>query len=282
MPDNGIQGFQSLQVLVIPYCTLSGSIPPWLANIKELSVLDLSWNHLTGGIPWWFESLNYLFYLDLSNNSITGEIPMSLTKLKSLTSDSISPTNGSASHGIPFYYSKNLTRNLVYRKYISLPPKLDLSNNLMDGTIKKELGNLRLLVVLDLSNNNFTGSIPDELSGMRDLEQLDLSFNDLSGTIPSSLVNLTFLSLFSVAHNRLRGQIPTGGQFSTFPNSSFEGNPGLCGEFFSVCNSTLKPPEQEETEQEESKTVIKYLPPATGFMVGYLLAVILFGKFVGF
>ncbi|KAI5573533.1 hypothetical protein BDE02_10G085900 [Populus trichocarpa] len=64
---------------------------------------------------------------------------------------------------------------------------------------------------------------------MTSLETLDLSHNNLSGVIPWSLVDLSFLSKFSVAYNQLRGKIPTGGQFMTFPNSSFEGN-HLCGD----------------------------------------------------
>ncbi|XP_038976756.1 phytosulfokine receptor 1-like [Phoenix dactylifera] len=274
LPNNGIQGFHSLQALAIDVCALTGSIPSWLANIKELSFLDLSWNHLTGGIPLCFGSLDSLFYLDLSNNSLTGEIPMSLTKLKTLNSDSLS-NNGSSSYDIPYFYWKNPPRTLRYKQYKNLPPTVDLSNNMMDGTIWKEIGNLRLLQVLDLSNNNFTGSIPDELSGLRNLETLDLSFNGLSGTIPVSLVNLTFLSSFDVAHNHLQGQIPKGGQFSTFSSSSFEGNPGLCGEFFLVCNPTSKPPKEEENDIEESNFVLEGLPLALGFISGLLLIVIL-------
>ncbi|GKE00826.1 concanavalin A-like lectin/glucanase [Tanacetum coccineum] len=66
--------------------------------------------------------------------------------------------------------------------------------------------------------------IPTSLSGMTSIEKLDLSFNSLTGTIPSSVVRLSSLSEFNVAYNNLKGVIPFGGQFGTFPDSSFEGN----------------------------------------------------------
>ncbi|XP_073102014.1 phytosulfokine receptor 1-like [Elaeis guineensis] len=282
LPISGIQGFQNLRVLVVAFCALTGTVPSWIVNSKELSLLDLSWNHLTGGIPVGLGCLDFLFYLDLSNNSLSGEIPMSITKLKSLSSESF--WHAGSSSGFPLFVWRNQTGTgqLQYKKYTNLPPTLDLSYNMMNGTMRKEIGNLRLLQVLDLSRNSLSGSIPDELSGMLNLEKLDLSFNDLSGTIPSSLVKLNFLSSFSVAHNRLHGQIPTEGQFSTFPRSSFEGNPGFCGVFFFFCNSTIMPPELEQNDREGTGLVIKKLPLAIGFIAGFLPTVILFGKCWGY
>jgi hypothetical protein len=65
---------------------------------------------------------------------------------------------------------------------------------------------------------------------LKELEALDLSHNKLSGEIPVQLALLTFLAVFNVSHNFLSGPIPRGNQFETFDNTSFDANPGLCGE----------------------------------------------------
>ncbi|KAL4186254.1 hypothetical protein AMTRI_Chr09g13270 [Amborella trichopoda] len=233
--------FKSLRVLALPNCGLYGSIPPWLSSLRELQILDLSWNHLCGTIPHWIGALSHLFYLDLSNNSLGGEIPQSLSHLPSLISGPMSTTEPNPI-GLPLYYRRNPKANeLQYIRVASFPPSLYLSNNKLTGQLSPEIANLIRLHVLDLSRNNFSGTIPDGISNMRNLEQLDLSQNNLSGSIPPSLVRLNFLAQFNVSHNSLQGEIPSENQFSTFAESSFEGNPGLCGTPLPPCRETETP-----------------------------------------
>uniref|UniRef100_A0A803Q6S3 non-specific serine/threonine protein kinase n=1 Tax=Cannabis sativa TaxID=3483 RepID=A0A803Q6S3_CANSA len=234
LPSDPTMHFEKLKILVIANCRLTGSVPQWLSASKQLQLLDLSWNHLVGSIPSWLGGFQALFYLDLSNNTLTGEIPQSLTDLQSLIGKDISLEEPSPD--FPFFMKRNISaRGLQYNQVWSFPPTLDLSSNNLSGPIWPEFGQLRKLHVLELRFNNLTGSIPSSLEGMSSLETLDLSHNRLLGQIPSSLVKLSFLSKFNVANNQLHGPIPTGGQFPTFPNSSFEGN-NLCGDHAKPCS----------------------------------------------
>uniref|UniRef100_A0A175YIS7 Protein kinase domain-containing protein n=1 Tax=Daucus carota subsp. sativus TaxID=79200 RepID=A0A175YIS7_DAUCS len=262
--------FKSLNALIIANCKLTGTIPQWLSGSRQLQLLDLSWNQLEGTIPSWFGSFQFLFYLDLSNNSFSGELPRNLTALESLAFRNISLEEPSPD--FPFFMKRNISaRVLQYNKIWSFPPKLDLSNNFLRGQIWPEFGNLKKLHVLDLKYNNLSGSIPATLSGMTSLETLDLSYNRLSGNIPSSLVDLCFLSYFNVANNNLSGKIPTKGQFQTFPNSSFEGNQGLCGEHVSPCQISFKIPSRSSMKSKRRGTIIA-MAVGIGFGTIFLVA----------
>ncbi|XP_038681010.1 tyrosine-sulfated glycopeptide receptor 1-like [Tripterygium wilfordii] len=79
LPDDdtmeSVSSFQSLQVLTLSRCQLTGQIPAWLAKLRKLKVLDLSDNYCSGPIPSWLEILLSIYYIDLSYNFIWGNLP---------------------------------------------------------------------------------------------------------------------------------------------------------------------------------------------------------------
>ncbi|KAI4355341.1 hypothetical protein L6164_004122 [Bauhinia variegata] len=233
IPDDvniiGPGDFQNLQILALGGCNFTGQIPVWLSKLNKLEVVDLSYNQLTGPIPSWLGKLPQLFYLDLSVNHITGTFPTELTTLPALTSQKVNDEVERAYLQLPVFVAPTNASMQQYNQPSNLPPAIYLGNNNISGSIPIEIGQLKVLNHLYLNHNNFSGSIPVQISNLTNLERLDLSGNRLSGEIPASLKSLHFLSYFSVANNDLQGEIPNGGQFDTFPASSFEGNPQLCG-----------------------------------------------------
>ncbi|KAL6133792.1 hypothetical protein ACLB2K_066025 [Fragaria x ananassa] len=267
IPDTFREGC-NLKTLAVSRNQIIGQFPKSLANCSNLEVLDLGLNQITGTFPCPLKNISTLrvlmlrsnkFYgpigcpetngtwpklqiIDLAHNSFNGEIPGSslATWQAMMVNEDDTPIdlgysyNGGSRSGLFIDYgdavtttSKGQEMDLV--KILTIFTSIDFSANKFNGTIPKEIGQLRSLYVLNLSSNAFTGEIPSSFGNMRTIESLDLSQNHLSGQIPHQLANLTFLSYLNVSNNELTGRIPTSTQFSTFPNTSFQGNKGLWG-----------------------------------------------------
>ncbi|XP_065623938.1 phytosulfokine receptor 1 [Quercus suber] len=267
MPNDENLHFKNLNSLLLSNCQLKGPIPQWLSRCHKLQFLELSWNHLGGNIPSWVGKFDSLFYLDLSNNSLKGEIPKSLTELQSLVSGKV--TIEELVSTFELYTARQGGSVLIYRQISSFRPTIDLSYNILHGPIWPGFGNLKRLHVLNLEENKFSGPIPNNLSGMTGLEILDLSHNKLSGEIPHSLINLCFLPNFNISYNQLWGKVPQGGQFDTFPNTSFEKNNGLR---YAQC--TCQSEQIPVLSIRERKRTIIGLPFKIGAATGFVLTVI--------
>ncbi|KAM0854612.1 hypothetical protein ACQ4PT_050323 [Festuca glaucescens] len=251
MPDDDtIDGFENLHVLDVGGCQSFGEIPLWMSRLGKLEVLLLSDNQLNGSIPAWIKNLSNLFYLDISNNSLTGEIPIALMEMPMIKSEKTEFHMDPRVFELPVY----ATPSLQYRVPMALRKALDLSNNKLNGKIPLEIGQLKGLLSLNLSFNRLTGQIPQSICDLTNLQMLDLSSNNLTGSIPGALNSMHFLSAFNISNNGLEGPIPSGGQFNTFLNSSFNGNPMLCGSMHTYkCASASTP---VVSRKQRNKTVL--------------------------
>ncbi|CAN6271455.1 unnamed protein product [Urochloa humidicola] len=273
MPDDdSIDGFKNLQVLSLSGSSLSGKIPHWLSKLTNLEMLFLQHNQLTGPIPDWISSLNYLFYLDTSENNLTGEIPTSLTKMPMLISEKVAARLDPRVFELPII----VDTSLQYRRASAFPKVLNLGNNNFIGVIPPEMGLLKELLFLNLSFNKLHGDIPQSICNLTNLQGLDLSSNHLTGTIPAALNNLHFLSVFNISFNDLEGPVPTIGQLSTFTNSSFDGNPKLCGPMLiHHCNSAPAASTSKKSQKKKVMFALIFGVFFGGIAILFLLACLL-------
>ena len=93
---------------------------------------------------------------------------------------------------------------------------LDLSFNVLTGTLPPELGQLTELRRLDLSggidpeSSVLTGAIPPELGNLTKLEYLSIGTNFLSGSIPPELGEMASLRTLEIGPHFLSGCVPGG------------------------------------------------------------------------
>ncbi|XP_004308542.1 PREDICTED: receptor-like protein 12 [Fragaria vesca subsp. vesca] len=282
----------TLQSLVLSANKFSDVFPSWLGSLPELKLLAMHHNQFYGVIENTLKNLHFpeLRILDLSCNNFTGEFPsehiFSSNAMRGIVMNQ--PTYMAVFsdlniHGTKFGYifKVTITNKGVERYYSKIQEDLgviDISSNNFHGKIPEFIRNLKGLRFLNISNNNFNGSIPLRLENLTLLEALDLSHNQLSGEIPQQLAQLTYLASFDVSYNNLTGSVPQGLQFHTFGNTSYMGNPGLCGDPLTKrCDNSnapaqLPPSSSSEDDAFEFDWIFVLAGVGSGLVVGVVLA----------
>ncbi|CAA2966837.1 LRR receptor-like serine threonine- kinase GSO1 [Olea europaea subsp. europaea] len=274
----------SLTSLDLRWNKFIGNIPQWIGNLSSLSVILLSHNHFEGTIPHQFCEMDKLRMIDLSFNFLSGQIPQCFGNFTWEKSGRFEePLMSSYSTPLFYMYKVKLERayhvtydgtgdlsifvvpitatfmtkrnSYTYKgSILNYMSGLDLSSNKLHGKIPVSLGNLSEIHSINLSHNYLIGTIPETFSNLRQIESLDLSYKNLGGRIPTGLIKLNTLEVFSVAHNNLKGTIPEEGQFGTFDEGSYQGNPYLCGRPLpNECTSTRSTPVLPSVDDESEE-----------------------------
>ncbi|XP_024923957.3 receptor-like protein 6 [Ziziphus jujuba] len=281
MPSSLIK-CEELQILNLSHNQLNDTFPFWLQSLLNLQVLILAHNKFHGPIccPHNFSGFLNLSIIDLSFNDFSGSLSSEyFTNWTSMSKISHRNSSGVKYIGDDESYQYSVTvvnkgLEMLFVKIFTMFVCIDFSNNIFHGEIPETIGDLQYLIVLNLSSNNFSGHIPSSLRNLVELESLDLSNNKLSGKIPPQLTSLTFLEYLNVSKNQLTGPIPQAGQIGIFPNSSFEGNAGLCGLPLSKKCGTLLPPSQDDEELDSVSFSLSWKAVVIGYGGGLIIGLI--------
>ncbi|KAK3440691.1 hypothetical protein EUGRSUZ_B00972 [Eucalyptus grandis] len=163
-------------------------------TVCHVTNIQLRRLNLTGIFPEEFGSLTYLTEIDLTRNYINGSLPTSLTQIPLTILSAI----GNRISGIP----KEIGN-------ISMLEELVLEDNLLEGTLEPNIGNLSHLRRLLLSANNFTGTIPESFSNLTNLEDFRIDGSTLSGKIPDFIGNWTKIRRLDMQGTSMEGPIPS-------------------------------------------------------------------------
>ncbi|XVF50919.1 hypothetical protein PTKIN_Ptkin04bG0142300 [Pterospermum kingtungense] len=244
-----IGSLRNLRYLDLSNAGFSGPIPYQLGNLSRLLSLDLHGNDLYGSRNLdWLSHLSSLKNLDLSSTDLSkandwvqvvNKLPFLETlslqscNLPNTISPSLSLINSSTALTSLQLFGNNLTSSVIYPWLFNVSSNLvylDLSLNLLEGSIPEAFGNMYALKQLSLFSNQLQGGIPKSFRNMCSLQSLLLHHNRLTGDFTENTQNLsgcTELSLMILVldNNEITGSIPDQiGKFHSLTDLSLGNN----------------------------------------------------------
>ncbi|KAL5990936.1 hypothetical protein ACLOJK_011841 [Asimina triloba] len=219
-----LKNLNFLTALGLDNCSISGSLPSWLADLRRLESLQLAENNFSGPIPSSYgrELLN-LRSISMSRNQISGSIPPSLFSLPLLENLALEFNqlggelgefqNARSSRLEILLLGKNNLQGIIPSSMFELGGLtiIYLSSNNFSGTLDLSLfANFQKLIHLDLSDNSFSveaGSGNLTTASFPQLSMLNLRSCNIK-EFPSVLRNQEALTYVDLSNNRIRGEIP--------------------------------------------------------------------------
>ncbi|KAI9083481.1 hypothetical protein K1719_034423 [Acacia pycnantha] len=147
----------------------TGTIPETYGNLKNMIDFSIDGSTLSGKIPSFIGNWTKILYMDMEGTGMEGPIPSTISLLTNLKELRISDLKGTTTMAFPNL--KSLER-------------LILRNCLITGPIPMYIGEMTNLRTLDLSFNMLAGSIPDSFQNLNLINHMFLTNNSLSGAIP--------------------------------------------------------------------------------------------------
>ncbi|KAK4607814.1 hypothetical protein RGQ29_001574 [Quercus rubra] len=203
----------SLKLLSLQFTNFSGELPDCIGSLKSLESLFLSSCNFTGAIPTSIGNLTQIIHLDLSDNSFSGLLPLSIFDLPNLSglyleeNQLVGPLPNHVS-GLNLLIDLSLRSNFLngtlpsWLFSLTSLVRLTLDHNQFIGEIGEFKYN-NSLDFLDLSYNMLQGSIPSSISRLVNLTYLSLSSNNLSIMDLELFSNLNNLNVFNFSYNNL-------------------------------------------------------------------------------
>ncbi|KAL6198717.1 hypothetical protein ACLB2K_028506 [Fragaria x ananassa] len=177
-------------------------VPPFKVNYIEIGNCQVE--------NWLLKISSRVKILIISTNQIGGKLPLQMDFPNFEVFEGPLPLWSNNTYLLDL--RSNLFSGPMPSNFGQLMPKLGqlyLSENNLNGSIPKSLGNMQSLFILNLRGNQLSGEFPPVWNSWQDIVVVDVGNNSLSGHIPSSMGVPSSLEILKLNDNNFEGEIPS-------------------------------------------------------------------------